>query len=189
MYMKRNFSKTVCGMIAKGHHMCVSVSLRIMCPCLCSQISPIMHPLPLFNHSDLEFTWISTLVAHLSPRSRNQDPMGEPGYKRLPVFLVSWQEIGFTQSPWCSSVAPVERICLPLQETLIWVHSLGQEDPLEKEMTTYSSIVAWEIPRTKEPGGLQSMVSERLRHEWMSAYRHTASMTFPEFHRAGSNSC
>ena len=67
MYMKRNFSKTVCGMIAKGHHMCVSVSLRIMCPCLCSQISPIMHPLPLFNRSDLEFTWISTLVAINGP--------------------------------------------------------------------------------------------------------------------------
>lgn len=45
MYMKRNFSKTVCGMIAKGHHMCVSVSLRIMYTCLCAQISPIMSAL------------------------------------------------------------------------------------------------------------------------------------------------
>ena len=34
------------------------------------------------------------------------------------------------------------------------VQSLGQEDPLEKEMTTYSSVLAWEIPRTEEPGGL-----------------------------------
>ena len=39
----------------------------------------------------------------------------------------------------------------------IWVRSLGQEDPLEKEMATHSSILAWEIPWTKEPGGLQSM--------------------------------
>ena len=36
-----------------------------------------------------------------------------------------------------------------------WVQSLGQEDPLEKEMATYSSILAWEIPWTEEPGGLQ----------------------------------
>ena len=41
------------------------------------------------------------------------------------------------------------------QET--WVQSLGQEDTLEKEMATHSSIIAWEIPWTEEPGGLQSM--------------------------------
>ena len=39
----------------------------------------------------------------------------------------------------------------------IWVRSLGLEDPLEKEMTTHSSILAWKIPWTEEPGGLQSM--------------------------------
>ena len=42
-----------------------------------------------------------------------------------------------------------------------WVQSLGQEDPLEEEMTTHSSILAWEIPRTEEPGGLQSMRSQK----------------------------
>ena len=42
-----------------------------------------------------------------------------------------------------------------MQET--WVRSLGWEDPLEKEMATHSSILAWEIPRTEEPVGLQSM--------------------------------
>ena len=41
------------------------------------------------------------------------------------------------------------------------VRSLGREDPLEKEMTTYSSILAWEIPWTEEPGGLQSMASQK----------------------------
>ena len=44
------------------------------------------------------------------------------------------------------------------------VRSLGQEDPLEKEMATYSSIPAWEIPWTEEPGGLQSMGSQRAGH-------------------------
>ena len=43
-----------------------------------------------------------------------------------------------------------------------WVQSLGREDPLEKETATHSSIHAWKIPRTKEPGGLQSMGSQRV---------------------------
>ena len=41
------------------------------------------------------------------------------------------------------------------------VRSLGQDDPLEKEMATHSSILAWEIPRTEEPGGLQPMESQK----------------------------
>ena len=43
--------------------------------------------------------------------------------------------------------------------------SLGREDPLEKGMVTHSSILAWRIPGTEEPGGLQSMGSQRLRHD------------------------
>ena len=45
------------------------------------------------------------------------------------------------------------------------VRSLGREDPLEKEMATHSSTLAWEIPWTEEPGGLQSMGSRRVRHD------------------------
>ena len=45
------------------------------------------------------------------------------------------------------------------------VLSLGQEDPLEKEMTTYSSILAWRIPWTEEPGGLQSIGFQRVGHD------------------------
>ena len=46
-----------------------------------------------------------------------------------------------------------------------WVQSLGQEDSLEKEMATHSSILAWKIPRTEEPARLQSMGLQRVRHE------------------------
>ena len=46
-----------------------------------------------------------------------------------------------------------------------WVLSLGWEDPLEKEMATHYSILAWRIPWTEEPGGLQSMGSQRVRHD------------------------
>ena len=45
-----------------------------------------------------------------------------------------------------------------------WVQSLGQEDAPEKKMATHSSILAWRIPRTEEPGELQSMGSQRIRH-------------------------
>ena len=44
------------------------------------------------------------------------------------------------------------------------VRSLGREDPLEKEMATYSSMLAWEIPGTEEPGGLWSVGSQRVEH-------------------------
>ena len=47
----------------------------------------------------------------------------------------------------------------------MWVPSLAREDPLEKEMATYSSIHAWKIPWTKEPGGLQSMGLQRVGHD------------------------
>ena len=46
-----------------------------------------------------------------------------------------------------------------------WVQSLGQEDPLEEDMVTNSSILAWRIARTEEPGGLQSMGLQRVRHD------------------------
>ena len=53
---------------------------------------------------------------------------------------------------------------LPLmQET--WVQSLGREDPLERAMATHSSTIAWRIPWTEEPGGLQSMGSQRVRKD------------------------
>ena len=42
---------------------------------------------------------------------------------------------------------------------------MGQEDPLEEEMATHSNILAWKIPRTEEPGGLQSMGSQKGRHD------------------------
>ena len=45
------------------------------------------------------------------------------------------------------------------------VRSLSQEDPLKKEMATHSNILAWKIPETQEPGGLQSMGSQRVRHD------------------------
>ena len=53
-----------------------------------------------------------------------------------------------------------------IQETRI--RSLSQEDPLEKEMTTYCNILAWEIPWTEEPDGLYPIASQRVRHDLMT---------------------
>ena len=49
---------------------------------------------------------------------------------------------------------------------MIWVRSLGWEDPLEEGMATQSSILAWRISKTEEPGGLQSLGSQRVEHEY-----------------------
>ena len=53
-----------------------------------------------------------------------------------------------------------------MQET--WVQSLAQDDPLEKEMATHSTIPAWRIPWTGEPGGLQSTGLQRVRQNWVT---------------------
>ena len=58
-----------------------------------------------------------------------------------------------------------------VQET--WVQSLGQEDPLEKEMVTHSSILAWRIPWMEEPGELQSSGSQRIRHDRATSLTHS----------------
>ena len=62
-----------------------------------------------------------------------------------------------------SLVAQMVKHLPAMQET--WVRSLGWEDPLEKEMATHASILAWEIPWTEVPGGLQSMSLKRIRHD------------------------
>ena len=63
---------------------------------------------------------------------------------------------------WASLVAQLVKNLPAVRETQ--VRSLGWEDPLEKEMATHSSILAWKISWTEEPGGLQSMGSQRVGH-------------------------
>ena len=62
-----------------------------------------------------------------------------------------------------SLVAQTVKLLPTMQET--WVQSLGQKDLLEKEIATHSSILAWTIPWTEEPGWLQSMGSQRVGHD------------------------
>ena len=67
------------------------------------------------------------------------------------------------EETWASVVAQRLKHLPAMRET--WVRSLGREVPLEKEMATHSSILAWRIPRTEEPGGLQSTRSQRVGHD------------------------
>ena len=64
---------------------------------------------------------------------------------------------------WASLVVQQVKNLLAVQETR--VQSLGGENPLEEGLETHSSILAWKIPRTEEPGGLQSIVSQRIRQD------------------------
>ena len=68
---------------------------------------------------------------------------------------------------WVSLVAQRVKRLPAMQET--WVRSLGQEDPLEKEMATHSSTLAWKIPWTEKPGRLQSMGLQRVGHDWATS--------------------
>ena len=94
-------------------------------------------------------------------------------------------------SPWTLVCAPWTLACAvppPFPWWFRWlavclqcrrVQCLAQEDPLQKEMAAHSSIPAWRIPWTEEPGGLQSMGSQRVRHDW-------ATNTLPSSSRGGT---
>ena len=78
------------------------------------------------------------------------------------LLTLTWPFSRLPQCKGASLVAQKVKNLPAMQET--WVQSLGQEDPLEKRMATHSSILAWEIPWTEEPGGLQPIWLQRVGH-------------------------
>ena len=86
-----------------------------------------------------------------------QGPASSNGHKVF--FFPAPMESGFPSGSVVKNLLSMQK----LQETQI--HSLGWEDLLEKGMTTHSSTLAWRIPRTEEPGGLQSMQWQRIRQD------------------------
>ena len=86
--------------------------------------------------------------------------------KFMSYILRAWYTLGPQLTSFFSPTSLVAQTVkrLPtMQETR--VQSLGQEDPLEEEMAIHSSTIAWKIPCTEEPGRLQSMGSQRVRHD------------------------
>ena len=82
---------------------------------------------------------------------------------------------------WASLVAKMVMNLPVIWETRVW--SLGWQDPLEKELTTHSSTLAWEIRWTGEPGRLESVGSQRVRHSWVTnTHAHTHAHTHTHTH-------
>ena len=73
-----------------------------------------------------------------------------------------------------------------IEEQEAQIRSLGQEDPLEKEMETHSSTLAWKIPWTEEPGRLQSLGLQRVGHDWLSNFPFLFPVTKKERHMSWS---
>ena len=88
------------------------------------------------------------------------------GWSHVPSLLFTWG-----QTMGASLVAQRLKHLPAVRET--WVWSLGWEDLLEKGMATHSSILAWRIPWTEEPGRLQSMGVQRVRHDWATSLTHS----------------
>ena len=93
------------------------------------------------------------------------------------VVKFRWNNGHDSASQGLSLVAQLikNQLCLPMQETQeTQVQPLGWEDPLEKEKATGTGILAWRIPWTEEPGGLQCMGSQRVRHDWATEHAHAS---------------
>ena len=126
--------------VKKEFYYCCSVTKS--CPTLCDPMDCsmpafiVLHCLPEF--AQIHVHWISDGI--------------QPSH---PLLL---------SSPWDSLVSQMVKNLPTMEETQ--VQSLVWEDPLEKGMAIHSSILAWRIPWTEEPGRLQSMGLQRVRHEW-----------------------
>ena len=96
---------------------------------------------------------------------------------RRPFWYFTWFVLHNKERRWAFLVAQMVNNLTASWQT--WVWTLGQEDPLEKELATHSSILAWKIPWTEEPGRLQSIESQRVRHDralaWWTTYSNSIS--------------
>ena len=116
-------------------------------------------------HAPCDRTWCDVMwrTLHLFSKSRDPSLTGE-NTREMQIEGHSTKQ-GF---PGSSSV----KNPLTMQETR--VQSLGHEDPVEEEVASHTSILAWRIPQIQEPGGLQSMGSQRVRHNW-ATYKYSST--------------
>ena len=116
-----------------------------------------------------ELYWTSSglpAYTHLHETERNFGVFCRGTLSQLNCLLsrvCEWNEYSYI-CVWASLVAQMVKKPPAVQETRVW--ALGQEDPLEKEMATHSSVLAWRIPWAEEPGGSQSLGLQRVRHNW-----------------------
>ena len=101
-----------------------------------------------------------------SPMDRGAWRATVHGVTKSQTWLNDWARVHTGLPRWLSGTESACQ-CRKMQETRVWY--LGWEDPLEKEMATHSSILAWRIPWTEEPGELQSTGSQRVGHDWVTS--------------------
>ena len=153
-------------------------------PCHCSLSSPSSHPSSSPLHLNSSFFLASLCPTFFLLIIFSNFPL-------LSLHFSSFPSNSFCQIHWASLVALLVKNLPAVQETQ--VRPLGQEALLEKGMATQSSVLAWRIPWTEEPGRLQSMGSQRVRHDWrtkhmqffVQSYLNLLS-TFPPAHHIDS---
>ena len=118
--------------------------------------------LPLLSKGSLDFALQSYPVSWEQSKSQN--------VCILRKVNIIWYNLYVEGFPSCSVVKNLPALPEPQE---MRVQSLGQEDALEEKMALHSSILAWRIPRTEEPGGLQSVGSQRVGHDWSDLAQHS----------------
>ena len=139
---------------------------------------PAMQETPVQSLEDIlekEMTTHSSILAWRFPWMEEADGLQSMAWQRVghtwahtqvPHVSGIKQYLPAPNGYWASLVAQRLKRLPGMWETRLW--SLGWEDPLEKEMAPHSSTLAWRIPWMEEPGGLQSMGSQRVRHDWVT---------------------
>ena len=162
--MSLNSADTTC-MTSDKYWASLNLSLKVKvlvaqsCPTLCDPMDcspPGSSVHEIFQARILEWVTISFCRGSSQPRDRTQ------------VSCTT----GRFFTDWATREAPA----MPETQEM-WVRSLGQKDALEKEMATHSSILAWKIPWTEEPGGLQSMGSQRVKHNLGTKHASTRELS------------
>ena len=116
------------------------------------------------------------LILYIRKMRRWQENEMKPG--RESKMISQWNKGVTKGAMWASLVAQMVKHLPAMRETQ--VRFLGWEDPLEKEMATHSSVLAWKIPWTEEPGRLQSMGLQRVRHDWATSHKGATAQKFSE---------
>ena len=139
----------------------------------CSQHQGLSQPVGS-SHQVAKVLGVSASPSVLPMNTQDWSPLGLTGWISLQpkglssVFSNTTVQFFSTQLSLVTSlVAQMVKCLSTMQETRVW--SLGQEDPLEKEMAIHSNSISWKMPWTEEPGRLQSMGSQRVGHDWATS--------------------
>ena len=145
--------------------MCVCVRAKLFQPCLtlCNPMVTCQSPLSMgFSRQECWSGLPFPPPGDLPPGIKSESLMSPALAGGFFTTSATWEISTYKQAK-ASLVAQMVKRLPTMWQTQ--VQSLGWEDPLEKEMATHSSALAWKIPWTKEPGRLQSMGSQRVRHD------------------------